>query len=347
MKISLITGTAGDIQGWGNIETTHALEAVLKSSGKQVEIFFATGYEGLCHYLQKRNFDMIWSSLYHITEKEDSIEVPLNEKWVQDYLEIYEIPYIGSSASSLKMMLNKQQTSIALSKKNVPVPAQFYIDSVESVAMLTELEGQFIVKPCYGSNSTGVDETSVVRTPEKLIEKVTSIITKLDQPVVVEEYLPGDEYTVLVLGNHKKRHLYSVVNSLRRDSYQDYPIITSNLKYKHGIEFHKPDKAVQAMAEDVAERTAVALDCRDHVRIDMRMDHQGEIKVIDVNGIPGLSPVLGSRSLAIQELYHPQYSKAENYSRLISQTVDSAMQRYSGDMFGLLQRQTMERRFVK
>jgi len=327
MKITLLTGTAGDIQGWGNMETTHALASTLKQAGKEVDILFVNHYADLFDYLDTQTFDLIWSSLYHISNNENSIDIPLNDQWVQDYLDQRQIPYVGSSASSLKTMLNKHDTYTTLKKHNIPVPEQYYIESLD-VLTLPKLSGKFIVKPCYGSNSTGIDELSIVDTPEALKEKVEPILTKFSQPVIVEEYLPMDEYTVLVLGNGEDCQLQSVINKVDSACYQQYPIITSDLKAEHGITFHKPTNSIKKMAENLAYQTATALGCLDHVRIDMRMDREGQLKVIDVNGIPGMSPVMGSRSLAIQMLYNPQYDKSENHSRLTNRTVDSAMDRY-------------------
>lgn len=327
MKITLLTGVAGDIQGWGNIDTTNALASTLRQSGKEVDVLFVRQHEELFNYLETQDIDLLWSSLYHINNNENSIDIPLDAPWVQDYLDQRNVPYVGSSAASLKTMLNKRQTYETLKQHNVSVPDQYYIESMNQL-VIPRFSSEFIVKPCYGSNSTGIDEQSVVDSPQTLITKVRSLFNSLSQPVIVEEYLTGDEITVLVLGNGENCQLLSVINRVDNDCYEKFPIITSNLKYKHAITFHKPTGSVKKNAENLAYQTATALGCLDHVRIDMRMDSQGQLKVIDVNGIPGMSPIQGSRSLAIQMLYNPQYSKLENFSRLTNRTVDSAIDRY-------------------
>lgn len=329
MKIALITGTAGDIQGWGNMETTHALASSIQDNGHQAEVLYVKNNDELFEHLEKPSFDLVWSSLYHITEKDNSIEVPLHDKWVQDYLEHFEIPYIGTGSFGLKSMLDKHKTHKILSQHNVPVPTQIYIDSSDT---LPTPEGQYIVKPCYGSNSTAIDETSVVSCPDALAKKVQPILNTLSQPVVIEEYLAGEEYTVLMLGNGEHRRFFSTINVIAPETYDHYPIVTSNLKYQHGISFGVPEDEVKIQAEAVAAQAADALGCLDHVRIDMRMDNAGKLKVIDANGIPGLSPSLGSRSLAIQELYHPQFQGPENYHRLVNTIIGSAAQRYTGSL---------------
>ena len=156
------------------------------------------------------------------------IEIPINARWVQDYLDQYNAAYVGPSASSLKKMLHKHQTYTTLTQHGVPSPQQFYIESVDelsthsieaamaalsttSISQLTtglKTAQQFIVKPCYGSNSTGIDESSVVSTSAALQDKARYVLQELAQAVVIEEYLPGDEYTVLALGNGDERHFY-------------------------------------------------------------------------------------------------------------------------------------------
>lgn len=325
MKVTLLTGVAGDIQGWGNMETTHALAETLMHSGKEVDVLFLNKYSELFDYLDSESFDLIWSSLYHISNNETSIDVPFNKKWLHDHLDDRQIPYVGSPARCLKTMLNKSRTYEILKNHNIPVPKQYYIEFLDD---LPTLDGQYIVKPCFGSNSTGIDGASIVNTQEALTKKVSSIYDDFSQPVVIEKFLPNDEYTVLVLGNGESCQLHSVMYSVDRDSYKQYPIITNDLKYQHGVTLLKPDPAIKKMAEHLAYQTKIALGCLDHVRIDMKMDNDGQLNVIDVNGIPGMSPTLGSRSLGIQTLYNPQFSKQENFSRLVNDTVDSAMNRY-------------------
>ena len=328
MRVTLLTGTAADIQGWGDMETTNYLAEALREGGNDVDIAFVRNYEELTEYLIQGNFDLIWSSLYDINDNEDFIDISLDKNWVQDYLDLYRVPYIGPSASSLKKMLNKHHTYKTLKAGDVEVPKQYYVESISDLSQLEEFKGQLFVKPCYGSNSTGIDESSVVSTLEELQSKARYILDELSQPVVIEEYLSGDEYTVLALGNDDNR-FYSIKNTIDSKSYRKYPIITCDAKYEDAITFEKPSKEVQKMAEYLAYRAVSILQCHDHVRIDMRMDSEGQLKVIDVNGIPGMSPILGSRSLMIKMLYNPQYSKWENYLNLTNEIVDSAVKRCS------------------
>lgn len=327
MHITLVTGVAGAIQGWGDMPTTRALANALNNCGKQTEILFVNELQELMRYLEETKSDLIWSCLYHVCGTQDYIDIPIASQWVQEILEQKQIAYVGSSANSLKTMLDKHLTNQTLQASNLPVPDQWYVESGDELDDL-QVRTPCIVKPCFGSESTGIDESSVVNSEQELRNKVTHILSNYSQPVVIEEYLPGSEFTVLVLGNGDDCRLHSIENIVDNSCYQHYPIVTNQLKLKNGIAFRKPVPEIRRQAEHLAYTVACALDCRDHVRIDMRMDADGQLKVIDVNGIPGMNPQK-SRSLVIQELYYPRYNRQENFSRLTNATVDSALDRYA------------------
>jgi D-alanine-D-alanine ligase len=104
-------------------------------------------------------------------------------------------------------------------------------------------------------------------------------------------------------------------------------VLTANLKIHGWIDFTIPrDRAEDLCA--VTAATTTALGCRDHVRVDIREDGDGRLRVIDVNGIPGLNPKK-SRSIAIQIIYG--VPRAEAPQRLIAEILAAARGRQQVD----------------
>jgi D-alanine-D-alanine ligase len=324
MKILLITGSAGAVQGWGDLNTTENICKTIKECGIEAEILWADTIEQLIKGLDTIPCDIAWSSLYHVSFNESYVGLAANGLWVADVLDERGIPYIGSSAPTMKQLIDKAATTSILQRAGIPVPKQYIVNFGEKL-LLNELYSWF-VKPCFESESNGISEESIVHSSEELEKRLEYIHKTFRQRALVEEYLPGEEITVAVIGNGDKRKILPVLNVIKKGAYKRYPLITGELKVKDMISFEVPkDKYV--IAVELAEKAANVLNCHDHVRIDMREDANKNLKVIEVNGIPGLNPIK-SRSLQIHSIYNTHYSKKENFKMLIDTVVNSAIERY-------------------
>jgi D-alanine-D-alanine ligase len=323
MKILIITGCAGAVQGWGDLETTENICKVIRESGSEVEILYVNNRDELIQGLDSLTYDIVWSALYHVSNNEDYIGVASDELWVADILDQRGIPYIGPDAKTMRTLIDKSATTFILREANVPVPEQHVIHPGETIAKETY---PWFVKPRFESESAGISEKSVVHSDEELKSRLNFIHDTFRQPALVEEYLPGSELTVAVLGNGKDRKILPVVNVIDKSAYKQYPLVTVELKVKDLITFEIPRRNFDE-AVALAKRAAEVLKCHDHIRIDMREDVRGKLKVIEVNGIPGLNPIK-SRSLQIHALYHLGYSKADNFSKLIHTVITSAIKRH-------------------
>ncbi len=324
MKVLLITGDAGHVQGWGDLETTRNMCKAIEESGKEAEILYVNNMEELERGLKTLRFDIVWSALYHVSENGEYVGLASSDtSWIGDILNERGIPFIGPGAQTMKDLINKSATTNILRNANIPVPEQHVVNEGEEIYVD---KFPMIVKPCFESESTGICEESVVCSQQELIKRLNYIHNTFRQPALVEEYLPGREFTVAVLKNGSNREILPVENIIERNAYENYPLVTVELKVKDLISFSVPKVNYNesiALANDAAE----VLCCYDHIRIDMREDVTGKLKIIEVNGIPGLNPIK-SRSLQIHSLYYPGFSKKENFKMLINKIVDSAIERH-------------------
>lgn len=325
MKVLIITGCAGAVQGWGDLETTERLCEAIRASGDEAEILYVNSLYELLTGLDSKSCDIVWSSLYHVSQNANYVGAgPDDRSWIADILDKRNIPYVGPDAQSMKDLIDKAATTRRLRDNNVPVPQQSIVHEGEKSCL-----NQFplFVKPRYESESTGISEESVVHSHNELNSRIKYIHETFHQPALVEEYLPGNELTVAVIGNGSKRKILPVVNVIEKGAYKKYPLVTVDLKVRDMISFEIPKKNYDE-AVMLADKAINTLECYDHIRLDMREDAEGRIKIIEVNGIPGLNPIK-SRSLQIHSLYNRQYSKHENFKELVNTIVDSAIERHS------------------
>jgi len=313
-KVLIITGPAGDAQGWGDLSVTENVCQAIKDTGNDAEIAFVTSMDEFYRAIEEKAFDIVWSALYHVSAKSETIGVSdSDDNWLADILDRKKIPYIGPNAATMKALIHKTATHRILDKAGIAVPYHYQIEREDP---LPDLVYPAFVKPSFESRSVGISDDSVVHTPEALEKQVAYIHDTFEQPALVEEYLPGREYTVLMLGSE-----------VDQSKFGKYPILRADLR---GVGLTKIRPTIHRRAEAVAlTRDAMAaLGCLDHVRTDMRLDARGQLKIIEVNGIPGLKP-LKSWSPQMYTMHHPSpEGPLEDYKQLIHKIVSSALSRH-------------------
>ncbi|MCD4718247.1 MAG: ATP-grasp domain-containing protein [Desulfobacula sp.] len=325
-KVLIITGPAGDAQGWGDITATQSIKKAIDDSGKSAKIAFVNNMDEFYSSLEENNFDIVWSALYHISGKSETIGMGNgDEKWLADIFDDKGIPYIGPDAKTMKELIHKTSTHKILENKGISVPYHYQLETSDD---LPDMVYPAFVKPSYESRSVGISDESVVNSPEELKKRIDYIESRFEQPALVEEYLPGDEYTVLMLGNGVHQIFLPGKVVVDPSMYGKYPILRSDLRGV-GVTKIKPVSQIKEELIELCRQAMEALNCLDHVRADMRLDADGKPKIIEVNGIPGLKPVK-SWSPQIFSLYDPSSDgPMEEYRKLIDHIVTSALARYN------------------
>ena len=324
MRIALLTGPGGDAQGWGDMKVTESMREATVSLGHPTDIAYVADEMEFFRLVDRPDFDIVWSALYHITPNEAFIGRNAAGTWVADVLDERKIPYIGSDSRTMRAMIDKYRTHEILAAAGVAVPAHILLHSGDDASAVTY---PAFVKPICESRSVGISDESVVHDDEELRLRIAFIEKEFDEPALVEEFLPGDEYTALVLGNSKTRECLPGLVTVEETHYKSYRILRSDLR---GVGLTRISLAGARTDEtqELADAAAEAMGCLDHVRIDMRVDGKGKLRIIEVNGIPGLKPHK-SWAPQIYTLYHGSpLGEGEDYRRLIGAIVEAAGQRY-------------------
>jgi len=222
---------------------------------------------------------------------------PRKELHICSILECLGIPYTGSGPQCLAFCYDKSLVRGIAKEMGVPVAKGMFIKP-EDMTLGISFDFPVIVKPNFGDSSFGITARSVAYNPEQLIDAMVEIHQKLgyDKPVLVEEFLPGTELTVGIIGNPPDA--YNVLPITQ----EDYSVLSDDLPHICGFEAKWcPDspywnlKSIPANLPQETEQKVVTwslqladrLACRDYVRMDWRLDAQGTPRLLEVNPNPG------------------------------------------------------------
>ncbi len=326
MNVLLLTGPGGDAQGWGPLDVTRAMAEALEASGDAAEIAWVETEAQFFTALDRGDFDIVWSALYQVTSREAYIGTSEDGLWVADVFDQRGIPYVGSSSATMKVMLDKYRTHALLAARGVPVPAHRLVRADD--ADVSAIRYPAFVKPLGESRSVGVNDDSVVESEEALRRQVAWIDREFRQPALVEDFLPGDEFTVLLVGNGERQECLPGLVSVPAHHYGRHKVLRADLR---GVGLTKISDAGPggAGASAIATQAARAMGCLDHVRIDVKTGADGLLRVMEVNGIPGLKAGK-SWGPQLYTLHHRSPGGyMEDYRRLVKTVVDAAARRFN------------------
>lgn len=253
------------------------------------------------------------------------------EGFIPAILEHLGIPYTASDPLTLNICLDKSRTKEILAYYGLPV-APFYV--AETADFESDgLRYPLMVKPLHEGSSIGIRNDSLVRTRAELRERVAWLLETYREPALVEEFLPGREFTASILGNGAEARVLPLVEILF-DSLPGgvNPIYSYEAKWiwdqsSNPLDiFACPacvDPALRAEIENACLRAYGVLRCRDWCRIDVRLDAAGKPHILEVNPLPGVLPRPEDNSC------FPKSARAAgmSYPQLINEVLDIACKR--------------------
>lgn len=205
-------------------------------------------------------------------------------------LELLGIPIVGSGMFTQALGLSKETTKVILRSIGIPT-TKSQVFMAEDEELSEELKEAFplFVKPESEAASVGVHEDSYVENEEQLRKTLKRIFSELNPPILVEEYLPGREFTVGVLEEEPLLALPVLELKFTEDSPTNYQSIETKLQ-KTLIKEVPADipKELSKKMQDMAIKAFKALRADVYARVDIRLDKNGEPQVIEFNTMPGL-----------------------------------------------------------
>ncbi|MBC8509166.1 MAG: hypothetical protein ISR58_19900 [Anaerolineales bacterium] len=282
-------------------ETIEVITQALESEGH--EVYFVRGDHTLPISLMKYRPAICFNIAEGLTGDGREAQVPA-------LCELLGIPYSASGVVANAISLDKTQTKRIWQQQGLPTAPYYEFSSLEQAAH-TELRFPLFVKPAREGTGMGIDGKAIVNNHDELMARVDWVLNTYRQPALVEEFLPGREFTVGFIGNpgnpshRRKPELYDA------DGYHWFPILeidslSSVTPTVYGYDAKGYDvgtngapgylcpadisDSLQARLIDITRRAAEALGVRDVSRVDFRLGADDEPYLMEINTLPGLNP---------------------------------------------------------
>jgi D-alanine-D-alanine ligase len=261
-------------------ETVDALENGLKLMGYDTEPIGNT-----FQLIEALAAGKRWDMVFNIAE---GLYGDGRESVVPAILDQYKIPYVFSGPVIMGLSLNKHIAKLVVSAAGVPVSPGVLISNMEELANC-KLQFPLFVKPVSEGTGKGITDKSLVHTPEELRKMVEWILTEFSQPALVEEYLPGREFTVGIVGYGEDAAVIGGMEVICKDNLPYSVEVKEN--YQNYCSYKPLDKEITDECKSVALGAWKALDAVDAGRVDLKADRHGHICFIEANPLAGLNPV--------------------------------------------------------
>ena len=226
----------------------------------------------------------------HIWEKirDEKIEVAFlalhgrfgEDGTIQGMLEIMGIPYTGSGVLASSLAIDKIFTKVILQNARILTPPFMVLKNIEELKGDSPLGYPVVVKPSSQGSTIGIH---IVKTKSDLKEAISDAF-KYDRKVMIEEFVPGRELTVGILGTK----VFPVVEIVPQSGFYDF-----KAKYTHGMtKYICPAPLEQDLSRSIQKLGLAAhsaLGCRDFSRVDFRINEDGIPFCLEINTIPGMT----------------------------------------------------------
>jgi D-alanine-D-alanine ligase len=261
-------------------ETVDALENSLKLMGYETEPVGNT-FQLIEALAAGRRWDMV----FNISE---GLYGDGRESVVPAILDQYKIPYVFSGPVIMGLSLNKHLAKLVVAAAGVPVSPGYLVTELIDLDKCN-LRYPIFVKPVSEGTGKGITVKSLVKTSEELKGMVEWILREFKQPALVEEYLPGREFTVGIVGSGNEAVVIGGMEVICSDNLPYSIEVKEN--YQDFCKYKPLDAEIAEECKTVALSAWKALNAVDGGRVDLKADRNGKICFIEANPLAGLNPV--------------------------------------------------------
>ncbi len=306
---------------WDAADTIVAVQRVLQ---ERHEVVMIDAAGDAYRTLQQNAPDIVFNMA-------EGISGPCREGYIPSILEHLKIPYTASDPLTLNICLDKSRTKEILAYHGLPI-SRFRVVTDHDFSF-NSLHYPLMVKPLYEGSSIGIRNNSLVQSRREMRDRVLWLLKEYNEPALVEEFLPGREFTVAILGNGNEARVLPIVEILF-DSLPPgvNPIYSYEAKWVWDRSsnplkiFECPARLspeLQSEIESICLRAYGILRCRDWCRIDIRLDASGRPHILEINPLPGILPNPEDNSC------FPKAARAAgmSYRQLIHAVLDIACKR--------------------
>lgn len=300
-----------------NIATISTIDTAIQSLG------FRTDRIGNIKALIKRlsNGDK-WDLVFNMTA---GIYGMAREAQVTALLEAYQIPSVFSSAATMVLLFDKSLAKLKMQAHGVTTAPFKLVRSLEDLEDV-RLEYPLFAKPVAECSGKGIGGNSRVENAEQLRMVCEDLLKKFKQPVLVEQYLSGREFTVGLLGFGESTRVIGimevVIDSTRGEANYGFENKLSWMSHiTHKLLVREPEPELWDRIRNLAVSAWKAVEGRDGGRLDVRCDDKGTPHIIEINPLAGLKP-------GFSDLPYLADCSGMSYTVLMQEIVANACARY-------------------
>ncbi|MDD4818462.1 MAG: ATP-grasp domain-containing protein [Victivallaceae bacterium] len=261
------------------------------------------------------------------------------ESYAPIVCEKLSLPYTGSGPLALGICLHKARCKEILTANGIANPS-FRVFRTGDAIDLSGLKWPVIIKPAAEGSSKGIFDRSVAEDETSAGKLIAETLAQYNQPVILEEFLPGAEFTVAMIGNTPSPEILPIVEL-------DFSQLPGSARKIYSYEakwvwdtpsaplriFHCPaaiSDVRRTAIEELAKRAFRTLELRDWCRMDIRLAADGTPNIIEINPIPGILPDPKENSC------FPKAARAAGYAYpdIFAKVIQAATCRLSGGAHG-------------
>lgn len=257
-----------------------------------------------------------WDLVFNICE---GMYGDSRESLIPALLDAYRIPYVFSGAVTLGISLNKAFAKRVVRDAGINTPPFMVVNHADDVKNC-QLAFPLFAKPVAEGTGKGIEDRSVIQDSRQLADICTCILNKFNQPVLVEEYLPGREFTAGVVGNGTNARVVGAMEVIYGKGVSDIYSYFNKENYEGRIHYEPVTGEWLQQCEDIAVKAWNALNANDGGRVDLRVDRHGNMSFIEINPLAGLNPVHSDLPILCR-------MNGIEYNQLIGMIMDAALKR--------------------
>jgi len=264
-------------------ETISGIESALNSLGYQTERI-----GNILELTAELSKGKRWDIVFNIAEGLHGLG---REAQVPALLDAFKIPYVFSNPVVLGVTLHKAMAKHIVRGHGIPTADFFLVKNREEIPLVT-IGFPVFIKPVAEGTGKGIDMNSLVTNSKELHSGVLQLLEKFQQPVLVEEFLPGREFTVGITGTGREAKACGIMEVMVKagDNEKIYSLHNKE-NYQGKVDYSVPEEEISLQCYKVALEAWKALECEDGGRVDIKLDKNGIPCFIEANPLAGLNPI--------------------------------------------------------
>jgi D-alanine-D-alanine ligase len=301
------------LEEYDSPETVEAIAAALEACGYRARLL--GGGRALLRELLERPPALVFNLAEGAGTRSREAHVPA-------VCELLGVPYTHSDPLTLAITLDKSVANPLVSAAGVPTPRGQVVERPDAAIAL---DFPVIAKPVAGGSSLGLRTSSRADSADELRPHLERLLRDYRQPALVEEFCPGPEFTVGIVGAGDAAEVIGVMELVPRAIPVERFVYSVELKRAGPaeVDYLCPPRRPESLRAKVVETALAAyrvLGCRDIARVDVRLAADGEPRFLEVNPLPGLQPWWGDLVLLAE-------ARGFGYAELIGTIVARARER--------------------